>query len=388
MQQRNILLFTHHLSGGGAEKAVRTLSEYINSEVDGYTSWICVVYDDKVLHGIPKNVIVLRHRSSEDDNPVQKGMNVLAQIQELRRIKKRFSIDVCVSFLPGADFINVNSGTGELQIVSVRNIESRWLNRVGKKAYVKYSYRRCDRIVAVSELARLDVIRNFGISSEKVITIHNTVMPVARHECADDAFLKFTAGRCVIINVARLAPEKGQENLLKAFKMIKDSEPAKDLCLVIIGEGAERESLENIIDKLGLGSSVMLTGYKSNPADYMYRSDIFVLSSLTEGMPNSLLEAMACGLPVISTDCGAREILDPDAPADKSSDGSEVCKYGILVKSGNVNDLADGMMKLLETPQLINAFIKRNSECLSSYRIDAIVDKWIKVFDMGDRHKS
>ena len=142
---KNVMLFTHHLNSGGAEKVVRTIAEYINSVDCGWTAWICVVYDDLELHKTLRNVIVMNHHSDREDSQFHKGINVLYQIAEMRRIKRKHHIDVCISFLPGADIINVFSGTGERQIVSVRSIESRFTHSIWKKIYVKCSYKKCDK---------------------------------------------------------------------------------------------------------------------------------------------------------------------------------------------------------------------------------------------------
>ena len=170
---KNVLMFTHSLSGGGAEKAVRRLSRYINSHDLGYKVFVCVVYDDPDYHGEVDNLLVLNTRSDKDDSKFTKAINVLKQINEVRKIKKRYEIDICVSFLPGADIINVLSGAGEKKIVSVRNKESLFTHNIFKKIYVKTSYKLCDKIVAVTEVVRQDCIDFFKVTLEKIVTIDN-----------------------------------------------------------------------------------------------------------------------------------------------------------------------------------------------------------------------
>ena len=162
---KKILFFTHHLSQGGAEKTVRMISEYINSQCTDMKSYVCVVYDDPDVHRTMQNVIVLKHRSEPGDNRFRKAFNVLRQIREVKQIKKKLNIDVCVSFLPGADIINVFSAVGQTEYVAVRSRESLFAHNIWKKIYVKTSYRKCDRIIAVSDVVRHDVISYFGVDT-------------------------------------------------------------------------------------------------------------------------------------------------------------------------------------------------------------------------------
>lgn len=332
----NILFFTHHLNQGGAEKTVRTLSEYFNTHALGVKSYLCVVYDDPDLKPYPQNVIVMQHRSDSQDSRFSKGWNVLAQIREMRQIKKSHAIDVCISFLPGADIINVLSGVGEKEIVSVRNIESLFVHSVFKKWYVKVAYRKCDYIIACSETVRRDCIDFFKVPEQKIATIYNaaTQMQLTGHTLTE--FQDFEKNHFVFINVGRLAPEKGQLHLLRAFAdFCKEAEFARGNRkpgLVLVGDGELFEPLRQMSMDLGISDHVLFCGRQANPADYMRASDVFVLSSNMEGMPNVLVEALQNGLPCIATECGAREILAPETdPILDRTERVDLAEYGILV---------------------------------------------------------
>ena len=398
---KNILLFTHHLSHGGAEKTVRMISEYINSNCADMKSYVCVVYDDPAVHRTMQNVIVLKHRSESDDNRLKKVFNVLRQIHEVKQIKKKLDIDVCVSFLPGADIINVFSSVGEKEYVSVRNRESLFVHNIWKKIYVETSYRKCDRIIAVSDVVRQDVISYFGVEQSKVQTIHNAVLRDERDEnkASDETtdntldMKAFAHGRRIIINVGRLSKEKGQIYLIRAFSKIACD--MQDVCLCIVGEGDERAELENAIDHYHLNDKVMLVGFRKNACDYMRQADIFVLSSIIEGMPNVLLEAMQNGLPVISTECGAREILAPETDVMYRTTQFDIAKYGVLVPlcAENIDDLvnlddelspqesimAECIEKMLNDKEFADSYRNRNMECLETYSIENIMNQWIDV---------
>lgn len=377
---RNVLFFTHSLSGGGAEKTVRNLSNCINKISTEFKSYVCVVYDDETFHDKVENLIVLKTKSNPDDSKLKKAINVIKQIIEIRAIKKRLSIDICISFLPGADIINVLSGIGERKIVSVRNKESLFTHSIFKKIYVKTSYLLCDKIVAVSEVVRQDVIDFFDINPEKVVTIHNAIDDTKGNpEKLLPEIEEFMASHRVIINVGRLAPEKGQEQLIRAFAKVNKEHP--DTGLLILGEGELRSELEQLIKELKLENNVLLPGRVNNTSEYLDKAKIFVLSSIVEGMPNVLLEALQHGLPCISTECGAREILAPDTDPLFVTDGIDEGEFGMLVSVNDVEVLKTATLKLLSDTLLTQHYAAKSVECLLNYSMNNIAAEWLNLFD-------
>ena len=385
---KNVMFFTHSLSGGGAEKTVRTVSNYINRHDYGLKSYVCVVYDSKQYHDQVDNLVVLNVKSQRDDSKVKKAVNVFRQIAEVRAIKKKLKIDVCISFLPGADIINVFSGVGEKKIVSVRNKESLFTHNIFKKIYVKTSYLLCDKIVAVSNVVRKDVIDFFGIKAPKVVTIHNAVSDFnGQSSEIKPEVQKFIDGNRVIVNVGRLAPEKGQVHLIRAFAMIHEQIP--DVKLLILGEGDLRGSLQKLIDELKISESVLLAGSVPNPSAYLRKANAFVLSSDVEGIPNVLLEALLCGLPCISTECGAREILSPDTDPCYETKEIEYAKYGVLIPACGGNDaalsgkneavMAKAIKELLGNEEACRNYMLLAEECTKAYSMEQIAGEWDKV---------
>ena len=390
----NILFFTHHLVQGGAEKTVRIISQYINGHCADMKAYVCVVYDAPEVHDQVSNVIVMKNRSCPEDSRRIKAMNVCRQIAEMKQIKRQYAIDVCISFLPGADIINVLSDTGEKKIVSVRNRESFFVHSILKKWYVECSYKRCDASAAVSEVVRRDTMQYFGVPSHKVTTIHNAIIKAAGDETCAAEFEHFIKNKRIIFNVGRLSIEKGQHFLIRAFAIIAGAYP--DVCLVILGEGEERKNLENLIKNLNLQDRVLLAGHKSNPSAYLRRGELFVLSSTIEGMPNVLLEAMQADLPVLSTECGALEILAPETDVMQQTAEIDKARYGILIPTcaDSLQDytadessilsrrekiLADSIQMLLDDPELQNIYRKRSAECLQKFSLDTIVGQWMKL---------
>ncbi len=205
----------------------------------------------------------------------------------------------------------------------------RWLMR-------RY-YSRAESVVAVSRAVGISLIEQVGLPPARICTIYNPVVTdslyVKAREPLEDPW--FAPGAPpVVLGVGRLAPEKDFHSLISAFARVCSVRPAH---LVILGEGPERASLEALSRQLGIESLVRLPGFDPNPFRYMQRSTVFVLSSVFEGLPGALIQAMACGCRVISTDCpgGSREVLE----------GSE---SGLLVPPRSVPELSAGILRHLE----------------------------------------
>lgn len=386
-----VLFFTHHLCAGGAEKTVRTLADYMNGDPELRRKvhvTVCVVYDDPESRATMKSeVIVMKNASAASDGKAAKAANVLRQMRELRQIKRERHIDVCVSFLPGADFLNVHSDAGEKRIVSVRNKESLFTWGLPKKLYVEDAYRHADRLVAVTEIVRQDCISYFHVPPEKVVTIHNAAPSPSLGSGADAAFLSFAEGRFVVMTVGRLHPTKGQDHLLRAFASAFGGKEQYGLAL--IGGGEEEERLRAMADGLDISGQVYFAGFQPHPTDFLEHADLFVLPSNVEGMPNAVIEAMQAGVPVIATECGAREILSPDTdPLVQITDRADYAPYGVLVpvcdagdETGREQIMADAMQNLAQDAALRQRYRDSAGERLKDFDIGRICRRWIEVFE-------
>ena len=221
-----------------------------------------------------------------------------------------------------------------------------------------------DGIVAVSQGVADDLIELHPAIASRVTTIYN---PVARAEIVKQSVAPVnhtwfeTDNAPVVLSVGRLTKVKDHATLLRAFAEVLRSRQAR---LVILGEGAERENLLELAARLGVSQHVDLPGFKVNPFAYMSRAKVFALSSRYEGFPNVLVQAMACGTPVVSTDCrsGPTEILE---------DG----RWGQLVPVGDWQSMAEAIMKTLDNPISSDRLISR----ASVYSADASIDRYLEV---------
>jgi GalNAc-alpha-(1->4)-GalNAc-alpha-(1->3)-diNAcBac-PP-undecaprenol alpha-1,4-N-acetyl-D-galactosaminyltransferase len=165
-----------------------------------------------------------------------------------------------------------------------------------------------------------------------------------------------------IVSVGRLAPQKGHDVLLRAFAEVAREHP--DWTLTIVGEGPQRQTLLQLAAALGIAEQVEFRGWVPEPGEVLAASDVFVMASRYEGFPNALLEAMACGLPVISThSVGAQEIV---------TDGYD----GLLTPVGDELALAAAMRRLIEDPALRARLARSGMEVSERYSLERVVAQW------------
>lgn len=204
---------------------------------------------------------------------------------------------------------------------------------------MRLTYPLADRIVAVSDGVANDLARHFG-GRERIETIYNPVVQPRLVELAAQApshrWLQQREAP-VVLAAGRLIPQKDFATLIEAFALLRRQRDAK---LVILGEGELRGTLVALAERLGVGSDVDLPGFDPNPYSAMRRCDLFVLSSRYEGLPGVLIQAMACGARVVSTDC-------PSGPDEVLQGG----RWGRLVPVADPGAMAAAMAATLDDPQ-------------------------------------
>lgn len=230
----------------------------------------------------------------------------------------------------------------------------RYLSEIAKK----YFYRKSDFVVANSEELARDYAKVLGCS---VITIYNPVDIdwVIRQSREDVLESPFSNKRIpIVISVGRLVKQKNYKLLIRAFAKVLKTRKCN---LVLVGEGNERMELSSLARELDIENYVYFMGFKDNPYKYIFRSDLFVLSSNYEGMPNVLVEAIACDVSVISTRCltGPEEILDHG-------------QGGILCACNDINELANAILLALENEKVSLQHKKHAKNSIAKYKIENI----------------
>lgn len=221
--------------------------------------------------------------------------------------------------------------------------------------------RLADKIVCICEGFRQKLIHNKSVDKDKLVVIHNgiNVSFIEKNKIGRNQkriMLGLNADDCVIVNVANIRVEKGQEILIRAFKQVADKEPKAKL--LIVGSATDAQltrALKDLTQGLGLAESVIFLGKREDVSEILSASDIFVLSSLTEGLPISVLEAMAAGIPVVATDVGGiREIIE---------DG----KNGILVPSNSEDKLSAAIVSLLNDKNKAQGLSREGRETVANF---------------------
>lgn len=217
-----------------------------------------------------------------------------------------------------------------------------------------------DGFVSVSDGVADNLSALAGIPRSRITTIYN---PVVTPELATLALAPVghpwlaPGGPPVVLAVGRLVDQKDFPTLLRAFARVRAEREAR---LIILGEGKRRDSLASLAQALGIAASVAMPGFVENPFAFMARAAVFVLSSAYEGLPGVLIQAMACGCPVVSTAC-------PDGPAEVLLGGA----HGPLVPVGDAGAMASAIMQVLDAPPDPGSLRKRADDFSSDRSTDA-----------------
>lgn len=227
-----------------------------------------------------------------------------------------------------------------------------------------FLYSRADMIVANSLDTATDLVRHGITDEDRVIVIHNPVVSgdlLEKQNAAIDHPWFHDSEIPVVLGIGRLHAQKNYETMIRAFGIVRKDRAAR---LVILGEGSERDRLLDIVKELGLEEFVEFHGFVSNPHAFVSRASVLALSSRWEGFGNVLVEALAAGTPVVSTDC-------PGGPAEILEHG----RFGKLVPVGNAEAFADAIINTLDDPPDRDALIDRAKD----FSIDTITSRYIEV---------
>jgi glycosyltransferase involved in cell wall biosynthesis len=353
---RRLAIFIYALTGGGAQRRTLTLANGFTER--GYQVDVVTVRSRGLLNGelSPRARLIALDAGWGRWHPGtivrKRGLKGYLAIPSLARYVIRHSPDIVLSAASHANIPAIlawhlagkpaplvlrasNHPSGNLQHRPRRyRLFKPLYNRLGGLLYA-----RADAIIAVSKGVAAAVAELTGLPSERISTIYNPMVggagPASPAESPPHAWLE-PGSPPVILGAGRLAIQKDFETLVRAFAVLRRQRQAR---LIILGDGAKRPKLEALVRELRLDEDVLLPGYMRNAPRWMAFAGAFVLSSLWEGLPGVLIEALAAGCPVVSVDCpsGPREILD---------DG----RYGVLVPARAPEQMAAGIAAVLDAP--------------------------------------
>ncbi len=272
---------------------------------------------------------------------------VKSVIFDLRKFLRKNEVDAVISTQPHVNSILgfASFGISKRPLIIMREASTpshkySGINSVSTFLYKK-GYRFADHYVAVSEGVKKDMMGVYNLPESKITAIHNPVIDnsiekLSKQKTGDPWF--DDPEKPIILAIGRVVPLKNHSMLIKAFARVREF---KDVRLVILGDNLlapdHTKVLIQLIQDLHLSNHIKLPGFVPNPFSYLSRASLFVLSSDYEGLPGTLIQALACGCPVVSTDCpsGPAEILNND-------------RYGKLVPVGDVDAMTSSILDSLE----------------------------------------
>lgn len=361
MKKNKIIFVIPSLRGGGAERIVLNIINGLNKDL---FDCILVTFDSegKYFNLISKDIKLISFNKKR----------ARKCILGLRKIIKKEKPDIIFSSIIQANIIVYLSTLflrRNIKIISrVSNFYSKIIESQSflNNLLFKKSLEKSNIVIAVSEKMKQDLKEKIPKIKNKILRIYNPIdinnINKKRVEQLEDISLKKGP---VIISCGRLTEQKGYEYLINSISIIERD--LKGIILYILGQGKLEKQLKNLVQELNLKNNIKFLGFQENPYKYFKNADLFVLSSLWEGLPGVLIEALASGTLVVSTDC-------PSGP-------SEIIKgeYGKLVKVADSEDLAKGIIYMLDKTDREN-LIKEGRKRAEDFDSKKIIKEYEKLF--------
>jgi N-acetylgalactosamine-N,N'-diacetylbacillosaminyl-diphospho-undecaprenol 4-alpha-N-acetylgalactosaminyltransferase len=373
--QKKLSILINDLDSGGAERVVSILLDMLKTKYD----ITLFVLHNIIFYDIPKDIkIVVVGNSKLSDS----GLIKLLKLPYLAWRYKKLNIDshISLSFLSRSNYINILAklfGIKSKIIVGERAMPSLQYNQgfQGKinKFLIKILYPKADLVFANSKGNALDLEKNFNIKDIKVI---NNLFDINQIIKLSKEKVKLKDG-FNFITIGRVDEGKNHQLLINAIANINAN-------LYIIGDGILINKLNQQIKDLSLTNKVFLLGKQKNPYKYLSKADCFVFASTREGFPNVLVEALACKLALISTDCqsGPREILAPDTDISfQLYNRIELANFGILTPVNRLESTIEAMNLIKNSTKLLNSYKNRAIQRAMEFDKDRIINDFINIIE-------
>lgn len=386
MHSRKIAFVLTSLRKGGAEgkaqKIINALSPHFQVEVFLFNK----VVEYELAEGVKVYSLGSRFVALKDS-----WRQLPLILYRLLRLTRKHNLDFTYAF----DYIpnllcTINKAFGWKGKVIINQVNNSQLElntyHPFKKEVTRWLMNRCypfaDQIIVPSKGLKKSLEEQFKMSPELIRHVPNPIdlghILLASKEVSDHSFS--AAENFIFIHVGNYGRAKNHSLLLHAFAKLEA--PACELWL--IGKGTDSNSLKKLIDELGIRDKVRVFGLVNNPIPFMLKANCLVLCSDYEGSPNVIVEALACKLPVIATDCdyGPRELLfTSTAPAtQKALDDIEIVKHGILVPVGKISTLSRAMSHCVSNPQLMDSFAEIALDRVLPLDIEKNIKTYIDLF--------
>lgn len=388
MKKEKLCILITSLSGGGAERVTSIL---IYGLRDFYDITL-VTINDIIDYDIPKiDIEIINLKNFGGNSRLMKLLLLPYYGWQYKNLCVRNKTVASLSLMYRPNFINIFAkffGLKSKIILSERNTpsqvyKSKFLGFNLGLFLIQWLYPKADKIIANSKGNSFDLIDNFAIPEYKLVTIYNPVELQKVIELGEEEICIEKGNDYVFLMTGRFEEHKRQMLVIETFARLNQNNAQ----LWLLGKGPLREEIESLIIKLKLEDKVKILGFDVNPFKFMTKCDCFISASTREGFPNALVEALACGLPIISSDCpsGPREILAPNSDFKrKIVNEIEVSEFGILFPTDNSFLLLQSMQIIQKdiNPKNKLTKIKKRIEEFSS---EVILQKYKEVLSIRGR---
>jgi len=381
-KRKKYLIITPKKHTGGAERVAANISRLLHNKSETH---IIALYDyEKTDYVFSGKIIDLK--LTDKKNKLNQISNIIKSAYFISKYKKKYNYDLAISFIGAPNLSNLLTSKYSTCIPSVRTYirkPNNILKRVLQKYIIKYFYKRADAVVAVSQGVKNDLVDYYKIEERKIKVIYPFYdIAYIRKKMLEpiNENTKAIFKKPVIITVGRLAYDKGQWQLIRAFDVIKKNVP--DVNLVILGRGDLETELKKVAQMSPHQKDIHFIGHKNNPYKYIHQSTVFVFPSLIEGFGNAIIEAMACGRVVVSSDCdvGPREIIAGSNNREKAKD-IEFHDAGVLVPVGKESFSKNNEKLTQEEKMLATALVRLLKDVKLRKSMEDSALKRAKMFD-------
>lgn len=350
-----IAIFLPSLGGGGAEKVMLALAgSFVARDLD--CDIVIAISEGELLDSIPHGVRLVELHKRKTTAATFALARYLRRERPTALLSTVFTANITALLAGIISFSGIRLVTCEASPTDWDVIASSWWRTLLNKLVAHILYRYADATIAVSNGVRDSLLRERLVSPNRVHVVPNPVPAGAPSKRS-----RRNSTIPMVLSCGRLEPQKDHATLLRAFGQLRRRMNAH---LSILGAGALRESLEELARSLGIASDVFFAGFVPTPYDYMRDAAVFVHTARYEGFGVVLLEALACGCPVITTDC-------PGGIRDVIADG----RYGALIPVGDDTALAEAMEAVLRG----RLTFPDPTEHLQKFQLDVIADAYITL---------